>query len=77
MTFLKDNLIPKRIKIAFDFKEILYYGEKDNPYIFGTTPKKGANKAFKWHTCAIVVKGYELQVGPEMVKKSHIIEEIK
>ncbi len=63
------KLIPRRIKVAFDFKKQLYYGEKDNPHVIGVLAEKGTKKAFKWHTCAIVVKGFELQVKSKMIRK--------
>lgn len=66
---LELNLIPRRIKIAFDFKKQLYYGEKNNPHVIGVLAEKGTKKAFKWHTCAIVVKGFELQVSSKMIRK--------
>ena len=69
VSLLKNKLIPKKIKIAFDFKKKLYYGEKDNPFVFGIKAERGTNKAFKWHTCAIILKGFELQIGSKMVKR--------
>lgn len=66
---LKHGIIKKKIKIAFDFKKLPYYGKKNNPYAIGIKSEKGTNKALKWHTCAIVLKGFELQIGSEMVKK--------
>ena len=62
------RIIPKKIKIAFDFKKQLYYGDKEDPYVIGIKAEKGTKKAHFWHTCAIVVKGFELQVGSQMVK---------
>jgi hypothetical protein len=62
------GIIPKKIKVAFDFKKQLYYGEKEDPYVIGIKAEKGTNEAHFWHTCAIVVKGFEVQVGSQMVK---------
>ncbi len=61
--------IPKRLKIAFDFKKKLYYGDKEDSHVIGTKAEKGTTKANFWHTCAIVLKGRELHVGSEMVEK--------
>jgi hypothetical protein len=63
------GLIPRKIKIAFDFKKQLYYGEKDNPHVIGILAEKGTKKAFKWHTCAVILKGFELQIGSKMIQK--------
>ena len=65
---LEQKLIPRKLKIAFDFHTQLYYGRKDNPHVIGILAEKGTKKAHKWHTCAIVLKGRELQIGSEMVK---------
>lgn len=66
---LKQKLIPRKIKIAFDFHKQLYYGEKNNPHVIGILAEKGTKKAFKWHTCAIILKGYEMQIGSKMIQK--------
>lgn len=66
---LKYKLIPRKIKIAFDIHKQLYYGEKNNPHVIGILAEKGTKKAFKWHTCAIILKGYELQIGSKMIQK--------
>jgi len=66
---LKYKLIPRKIKIAFDFHKQLYYREKNNSHVIGNLAKKGTKKAFKLHTCAIVLKGYELQIGSKMIQK--------
>ena len=66
---LEKGLIPKKLKIAFDFHKELYYGEKDNPYVIGIKAEKGTKKAHMWHTCSIILKGREMQVGSEMRKK--------
>ncbi len=47
-------MIPKKIKIAFDFKKQLYYGEKDNPHIIGILAEKGTKKALKWHIYGVI-----------------------
>ena len=69
LLLLKEKLIPKKLKIAFDFHKELYYGKKDNPYVIGIKAEKGTRKAHLWHTCAIILKGRELHIGSEMVKK--------
>ena len=66
---LEQNLIPRKLKIAFDFHKKLYYGKKDNPYVIGIKAEKGTKKAFVWHTCSIILKGREMQVGSELLKK--------
>jgi len=66
---LEHKLIPRKLKIAFDFHKELYYGRKDNPHVIGIKAEKGTKKAHIWHTCAIILKGRELQIGSEMVKK--------
>jgi hypothetical protein len=66
---LEKGLIPLKIKIAFDFHKDLYYGKKDNPYVIGIKAEKGTKKAHIYHTCSIILKGRELQIGSEMVKK--------
>lgn len=66
---LEKRLIPRKIKIAFDFHKELYYGKKDNPYVIGILAEKGTKKAHVWHTCSVILKGRELQVGSEMRKK--------
>lgn len=66
---LEYGMIPRKIKIAFDFKKQLYYGEKDNPHVMGILAEKGTKKAFKWHTCAVILKGFELQIGSKMIQK--------
>ena len=63
------GIISKKIKIAFDFKKKLYYGNKEDSHVIGTKAEKGTTKANFWHTCAIVLKGRELHVGSEMVEK--------
>ena len=66
---LERGLIPGKLKIAFDFHKDLYYGEKDNPHVIGIKAEKGTKKAHIYHTCSIILKGRELQVGSEMRKK--------
>jgi len=66
---LERRLIPKKIKIAFDFHKELYYGKKDNPYVIGIKAEKGTKKAHVWHTCSVILKGREMQIGSEMRKK--------
>jgi hypothetical protein len=66
---LKSGIIKKKIRIAFDFEKELYYGEKDSHYVISIKAEKGTKKAFKWHTCAIILKGFELQVGSKIVKR--------
>ena len=66
---LEYGMIPRKIKIAFDFKKKLYYGEKDNPHVIGILAEKGTKKTFKWHTCAVILKGFELQIGSIMIQK--------
>jgi len=66
---LELGMIPRKIKIAFDFKKQLYYGEKDNPHVIGILAEKGTKRALKWHTCAVVIKGFELQIGSRMIQK--------
>lgn len=63
------KLIPKKIKIAFDFHKDLYYGEKDNPYVNGIKAEKGTKKAHIYHTCGVILKGREMQIGCEMLKQ--------
>ena len=69
LLLLEQGLIPKKIKVAFDFHEELYYGKKDNPHVIGILAEKGTKKAHSWHTCSLILKGRELQVGSEMRKK--------
>ena len=69
LLLLEQGLIPKKIKVAFDFHEELYYGKKDNPHVIGILAEKGMKKAHSWHTCSLILKGRELQVGSEMRKK--------
>ncbi len=66
---LEKGLIPRKLKIAFDFHKDLYYGEKDNPHVIGIKAEKGTKKAHIYHTCSIILKGREMQVGSEMLKK--------
>jgi len=66
---LEKKLIPRKVNLAFDFHKELYYGEKDNPYVVGILAEKGTKKAHIWHTCSIILKGREFQVGSEMRKK--------
>ncbi|MHA1250959.1 MAG: hypothetical protein ACTSRP_13280, partial [Candidatus Helarchaeota archaeon] len=65
----KKRLIPRKLKIAFDFHKDLYYGEKDNPYVIGIKAEKGTKAAHIYHTCSIILKGREVQIGSEMLKK--------
>jgi len=69
LSLLENKLIPRKLKIAFDFHKDLYYGAKDNPYVIGIKAEKGTKKAHFWHTCSIILKGREMQVGSEMWKK--------
>ena len=66
---LEKGLIPRKLKIAFDFHKDLYYGEKNNPYVIGIKAEKGTKKAHMYHTCSIILKGRELQIGSDMLKK--------
>ena len=66
---LEKGLIPRKLKITFDLHKDLYYGEKDNPYVIGIKAEKGTKKAHVYHTCSIILKGRELQIGSEMLKK--------
>ena len=68
LLLLEQGWIPRKLKVAFDFHKELYYGEKDNPHIIGILAEKGT-KTFKWHTCAIILKGIELQIGSKMIQK--------
>ena len=69
LLLFEKGLIPRKLKIAFDFHKDLYYGEKDNPYVIGIKPEKGTKKAHMYHTCSIILKGREIQIGSEMLKK--------
>jgi len=37
--------------------------------VIGIKPEKGTKKAFVWHTCDIILKGREMQIGSEQLKK--------
>jgi len=65
---LERKIIPKRIKVAFDFKKELYYGNKDDSFVIGIKAEKGTNAAYFWHACAIIVKGIEVVVRSQMVE---------
>ncbi|MHA1725258.1 MAG: hypothetical protein ACTSXH_10515, partial [Promethearchaeota archaeon] len=69
LLLLEQGLIPKKIKVAFDFHEELYYGKKDNLHVISILAEKGTKKVHSWHTCSLILKGRELQVGSEMRKK--------
>jgi len=77
---LEKGRLPKKIYVAFDFKKKFYYGEKENSHVIGIKVEKGTTKANFWHTCAIVLKGRELQIGSEMVeardKKEQFIQKM-
>jgi hypothetical protein len=62
------GIVPKKIKLAFDFKKRLYYGDKEDPYVIGIKAEKGTKKAYFWHTCSIIIKGMGVQVGSLMVE---------
>ncbi|MHA1343411.1 MAG: hypothetical protein ACTSQG_05460 [Promethearchaeota archaeon] len=64
----ENGWIPRKLKIAFDFHKDLYYGEKDNPYEIGIKAEKGTKTAHMYHTCSIILKGREIQIGSEMLK---------
>ena len=42
---LKQKLIPRKIKIVFDFYKQLYYGEKNNPHVIGHFSRKRNEKS--------------------------------
>ncbi len=63
-------MIPRKLKIIFDFHKEQYYGKKDNPHVIGIKAEKGTKKAHFWHTCAIILKGRELRIGSEMGKRA-------
>jgi hypothetical protein len=65
---LEKRLLPKKINIAFDYKKKLYYGKKEDSHVIGIKAEKGTTKANFWHTCAIILKGREFQIGSEMVE---------
>ena len=65
----EQKLIPRKLKIAFDFHKELYYGKKDNPYVIGIKAEKGTKTAYIFHTCSIILKGREIQIGSELLKK--------
>lgn len=65
---LEKGLLPKKINIAFDYKKKLYYGKKEVSHVIGIKAEKGTTKANFWHTCAIILKGREFQIGSEMVE---------
>ena len=44
LLLLKQKLIPRKLKITFDFYKELYYKKKDNPHVIGTKAEKGTNK---------------------------------
>ena len=64
---LTKGILPKKLKLAFDFKKQLYYGNKDDPYVIGIKAEKGTKTAYFWHVCSIINKGMEIQVGSQMV----------
>jgi hypothetical protein len=68
MYLMTYGIVPKKIKIAFDFKKQLYYGDKNDPYVIGIKAEKGTKAAHFWHSCAIIAKGMELLVGSQMVE---------
>ncbi|MBA7647544.1 hypothetical protein ES703_55316 [subsurface metagenome] len=62
-------MIPRKLKIVFDFYKEFYYGKKDNPYVIGIKAEKGTKKVFFWHTRGIILKRRETQIGSELLKK--------
>ena len=48
------------VKVAIDFHEDEYYGDKNDPHIVGTKNKNGTNYAWRYITAEIVEKGKRL-----------------
>jgi len=46
-----------RFAIAFDFTDIMYYGDKENRFVVGTKPKNGTYWSFRFFVVNIVTEG--------------------
>lgn len=55
------------VKIAIDFHEDEYYGDKNDPHVVGTQHKNGTNYAWRYITAEIVEKGKRLCIACEPV----------
>ncbi len=73
------------VKIAIDFHEDEYYGDKNDPHIVGTQHKNGTNYAWRYITAEIVEKGKRLcieclpvySVDEKPVVLAKVLEQVK
>jgi len=46
-----------RFAVAFDFTDVMYYGDEDNKFVVGTKPKNGTCWSFRFFVVNIVTEG--------------------
>lgn len=70
LKFLKKKAKLKgKVRIAFDYHEVPFYGDHDLEFVHKNKAKLGTNYFFKYITCNICVAGYRVELGMKMLKK--------
>ncbi|MHA1381618.1 MAG: hypothetical protein ACTSRG_24890 [Candidatus Helarchaeota archaeon] len=70
LKFLKKKAkLRGKVRIAFDYHEDSFYGDRDLEFVHKNKAKLGTNYFFKYITCNICVAGYRVELGMKMLKK--------
>lgn len=76
----KKGILEKKVDVAIDTTEDLYYGDRNDPMVVGTKPQKGTSKAYRYATITIVEPGcrFTINVIPmdKSSKKSEIVSQL-
>jgi len=70
LKFLKKRgKLKGKVRIAFDYHEVSFYGDRDLEFDHKNRAKLGTNYFFKYITCNICVAGCRVELGMKMLKK--------
>lgn len=67
----KKRKLQNAVPVAFDWHDVMFYGNPVTPMVIGTQHKKGSCYAFEFLTCSVLVAGERIVVGvfPIITKK--------
>lgn len=72
----KKGTLDRKVDVAIDATEDLYYGNKNDPMVVGTKPQKGTSRAFRYATLTIVEPGCRFTIKVIPMGKSTTKKEV-
>jgi putative transposase len=72
----KKGILDKKVDVAIDATEDLYYGNKNDLMVVGTKPQKGTSRAFRYATLTIVEPGCRFTIKVIPMGKSTTKREV-